>query len=100
MLYTIMKKNGVIFQTSDYITLVSSMSKKFKIGNYSYLVRKMKDEFLYQTLGLTQRVNIKVATLERTVADMLYFNPKFHFDNRKIIDWQKVKEIQKEAFSL
>lgn len=97
---SILVENGVIFQTSDYITLVSGVSKKFTIGTYSFLVRKMKDEFLYQTIGITERDGIKVATLERAVADMLYFNPEFNFDNRKVINWRSVKEIQKEAFSL
>jgi len=97
---SILQENGIIFQTSDYITLVSSTSKKFMIGGHSFLVRKMKDEFLYQSAGLTERDNIKVATLERAVADILYFNPNFYFDNRKIINWLRVKEIQKEAFSL
>lgn len=97
---SVLVENGVIFQASDYITLVSSVSKKFTIGSYSYLVRKMKDEFLYQTIGLTEKRGIKVATLKRAVADMLYFNPNFHFDNRNIINWQKVLEIQKEAFHI
>lgn len=38
---------------------------------------------------------VAVARLERAVADMMYFNPHYHFDNRKIINWKKVKEIQK-----
>lgn len=97
---SVLVENGVIFQASDYITLVSSVSKKFTIGSCSYLVRKMKDEFLYQTMGLTKKGSIKAATLERAVADMLYFNPNFHFDNREMINWQKVLEIQKKAFHI
>lgn len=97
---SILREFGVIFQTSDYITLVSNVSKKFTIDTYSYLVRKMKDEFLYQTIGLTERDGVTTATLERAVADVLYFNPNFHFDNREVINWQKIKQIQKEAFSI
>ena len=97
---SILQEFGVIFQVSDYITLVSSVSKKFTIGSHSYLVRKMKDEFLYQTMGLTERDGVKVASLERAVADVLYFNPQIQFDNREIINWKGVKEIQKKAFSL
>jgi predicted transcriptional regulator of viral defense system len=97
---SILQENGVIFQKSDYITLISNVSKKFTVDSSSFLVRKMKDEFLYQSIGLTERDGLKVATLERAVADMLYFNPHFHFDNRKIINWKRVKKIQKEAFSL
>jgi len=97
---SILQENGVIFQTSDYITLVSNTSKKFTVGAYSYLVRKMKDEFLYQSVGVIERDSIRAATLERAVVDLLYFNPSFHFDNRKIINWKSVKKIQKEVFSL
>lgn len=97
---SVLVENGIIFQVSDYITLVSSVSKKFTVGSYSYLVRKMKDEFLYQTMGLTQKHGIQAASLERAVADMLYFNSNFHFDNRHAINWEKVLEIQKEAFYL
>ena len=37
-----------------------------------------------------------VATTERAVADMLYYNPKYHFDFSDSIDFEKVKHIQKE----
>jgi len=38
-----------------------------------------------------------MATLERAAADMLYFNPKYHFDVRESIDFKKVETIQKEV---
>jgi len=39
---------------------------------------------------------INTASLERAVADILYFNPTYYFDAHNIIDWTKVKNIQKE----
>ena len=95
-LESILIEGGVIFQKGEYITLVSNVSKKFTVGSYTYLVRKMKDGFLYNTAGIIDH-HVRRATLERAVADMFYFNPKFYFDNPKAIDWMRVKEIQKEV---
>jgi hypothetical protein len=39
---------------------------------------------------------IFMASTERAVADMLYFNPKYHFDIPESINFDTVKSIQKE----
>lgn len=88
---------GVMFQSANYLTFVSNHSRKFSVGNYSYLVRRMKDEFLYQSAGIEDQNGVKTATVERAVADLLYFNPQSHFDNRQAINWPRVKEMQKEV---
>ncbi|MBU3918624.1 hypothetical protein KKC63_01825 [Patescibacteria group bacterium] len=92
---TILSQVGVISQPIPYITLISNQSKKFKIKNHFYISRQMKNAFLFNEAGIIEKNNIKQATLERAVADMLYFSPKYHFDVPKSIDWDKVKEIQK-----
>jgi len=94
---SVLVAEGIIFQASEYITLISSLSKKFTINSHSYLVRQMKPNFLYQTAGIENKEAVKIASLERAVADILYFNPRFHFDNPKTINWQKVRKIQKEV---
>ncbi len=94
---SVLFNHGAIFQKSNYITLISQVSKKFKIGNSNYLVRKMADIYLYQTIGITTDISgVKTATLERAVADLLYFNRHYHLDNRRAVDWLQVKKIQKE----
>jgi len=92
---TVLIEEGVIFQKSHYLTLVSNISKKFSLASYSFLVRKLKDEFLYNDFEIVEKEGIKKASLERAVADILYFNPNFYFDNPKKINWKKVKEIKK-----
>ncbi len=87
---SVLLKNGIIFQDIKYITIVSNISKRFKINNYNFLVRKMKEDYLYNNIGVIN----KEATLERAVADILYFNPNYHFDAKDIIDFKKVKEIK------
>jgi hypothetical protein len=37
-----------------------------------------------------------VATPERAVADMLYFNPHYHLDNPGAVDFKNVKLLQQE----
>jgi hypothetical protein len=88
---SVLFKKGIIFQEVKYVTLVSDLSKEFKVGDHRFLVRKMKPEYLYNNIGIIE----KKASVERAVADMLYFSPDYHFDAKKLIDWQKVKEIKK-----
>jgi len=91
----VLAKHGVIFQHSDYITLISSASTKFSINNNQYWVRSLKQEFLYKTIGIIKHQYYYEATVERAMADLLYYLPKKHFDNY-LINWQKVSKIQKE----
>lgn len=94
---SVLVKEGIITQEIGYITLVSSTSRKFQIANYSYLVRQMKENFLYQSIGIVLKNGYQTATRERAVADLLYFNPHYHLDGRQLIDWEKVNFIQKEV---
>jgi len=93
---TVLTQAGIIQQNIPYITLVSSVSKHFSVGDYHYHSRKLADKFLYQETGIEKTGGIKTATLERAVADLLYFNPQAYFDNKKAIDWKKVKLIQQK----
>ena len=92
---SVLAKEGLIFQDVKYITLVSDISKRIDVSGHKFLGRQMKDSYLYNETGITMNdEGIKVASVERAVADMLYFNPSYHFDAKNIIDWKKVKEIQ------
>ncbi len=55
----------------------------------------MQDKFLFNDKGIVKKDGIKRANLERAVADMLYYDPYYHFDAPNLINWKKVKEIQK-----
>ena len=77
---TILTRSGIITQEVSALTLVSRKSAKFKAGNISVLVRKMKDELLYNSNGIVRVGNIFEATAQRAMADMRYFAPNYHFD--------------------
>lgn len=92
---TVLARHGIMQQQVSAITLMSEISKRFSIGNYHYYSRQLRDRFLFNPAGITEQNRIKFASVERAVADMLYFNPRFHFDGAKFIRWKKVRQIQK-----
>lgn len=92
---TILSQKGIISQSIPYITLISNQSKRFRIKDNFYISRQMKDEFLFNETGVVEKNGIKQASLERAVADILYFSPKYHFDISRLINWTEVKKIQK-----
>jgi predicted transcriptional regulator of viral defense system len=88
---------GVISQVTYVYTFVSDQSKRISVGTWSFLFRQMKYEYLNNPTGIQNRNGVFVATLERAVADMLYFNPSYYFDVREGIDFEKVKAMQQEV---
>lgn len=88
---------GIINQPSQEITLVSKFSKHFNIGNNQYRSRQLSLNFLMNDAGIETVNGIRIASTERAIADIYYFNPKKYLDviNSKIVDWKKVKEIIK-----
>ena len=93
---SVLAQTGVIAQTTYMVTFVSDLHKKVTVGSMSFLFRQLKDEYLYDPTGVINQNGVFVATTERAVADMLYFNPKYHFDILEGIDFDKVRSIQKE----
>lgn len=91
---TVLIEVGLIHQVQDKITVTSSKSRKFSIGPYNYYSRKLADKYLYNPAGVINKDKIKIATTERAVADLLYFQPKYYFDSANLINWRKVKKIQ------
>lgn len=92
---TVLIGEGIIFQKANYLTLISGISKKFTIANNSYFVRQLKDNYLYNDRGIDRIDGVMTASVERAIADLLYFNKNYYFDNKKKINWKRVKEIQK-----
>ena len=92
---SVLAQAGVIAQTTYLYTFVSDMPKKVTVGTISFLFRKLKDSYLNNPTGVLNQNGVFVAATERAVADMLYFNPRYHFDIPESIDWEKVRFIQK-----
>ena len=96
---SVLSKNGIINQSPNKITFISSSSSNFSINSTLYLVRQLKPQCLNNSLGITQNdKGVFMATTERAVADMLYFQPNYHFDADSIIDWKLVKNYQQQIY--
>lgn len=93
---TILVRDGIMQQAIDEITLVSSKSLIFSISTQRYRSRQLSNKFLFNDAGIINKNGLKEASVERAVADMLYFNPRVYFDGNSLIDWKKVKIIQKQ----
>lgn len=94
---TILRGHGVIQQEIPYITLVSHQTKRFTTNGRAYYARKLPDQFLYQPSGITESANgVRKATPERAVADLLYFNKHAYFDSPERVDWEYMRELQKD----
>ena len=81
---TVLEKEGVINQKVYPITFVSSVSQKIEFGGREYIYRKLKPEILFDPKGVEKKGGYFMATRERAISDMLYFNPKYYFDNQKL----------------
>jgi len=94
---SVLFEHGFISQSPYAHTFVSDVSRKITIGTVSFLFRKLGNEHLHNPTGVECRDGIYIASPERAVADMIYFDQVYHFDFRTRIDWKKVKTIQKEV---
>ena len=94
---TVLTNSGIIFQIIPHLTFCSSKNKRITINGQSIICRQLKSTFLFQSAGIIEHPNYREASPERAIADMLYFNPRYYFDTHDLIDWKKVKAIQKEV---
>jgi len=94
---SVLAKAGVIYQIVHRYTFVSDFSREITIGNSSFIFRKIKDDFLLNTAGISNQNGIFVASTERAAADLLYLNPSYHFDNPDNVDWNELTRIKKEV---
>lgn len=95
---SVLSDNGIINHSPTEITIVSNISRRYNIGNLNFRSRRLADNFLYNDAGILSKGNIKIASVERAVVDMFYFNSRVYFDARssKMINWKTVKILIKE----
>jgi hypothetical protein len=93
---SVLAQAGIISQSVYDYTFATDQSKHVLVGGWSFRFRKLKDEYLYNPTGILEQNEGFVATVERAVADMLYYDPGYNFDIREAIDFEKVHEVQKE----
>jgi len=90
---TVLFISGIISQKPMAISMISSVSRRFSLSGQEYVCRKLTSDYLFQSIGITERDGVRWASPERAVADLLYYNPLRYFDAP--INWREVKRIQK-----
>ena len=90
---TVLAREGLIFQYYEPIFVASYATRTIMIGEQTYSFRKMKNEVLVDATGIEHINETSIATKERAFLDMLYLRTKYHFDNIRSLNWNKVFEI-------
>lgn len=94
-LYSIFERHGVINQKVHSINFVSSFSKKIEFNGELFVYKQMSMQYLLNPEGVSLVNSVYEASLERAVADSIYFRLKDHFDSQNLINWDRVSEIKK-----
>jgi len=90
----VLADSGVISQMVHAITFAAQESKHVLIGPWSFRYRQLKDEYLFHPGGIEDLNGRYTASIERAAADMLYFQPNYHFDVPQLIDFKKLEALQ------
>lgn len=91
---TVLRDEGVILQSMQALTFASGVSRRFACAGHHFVSRRLHPRFLHNQEGIVRTDGVYRATLERAIADMLYFNPLYHFD--RPVDWEKVRQLQEK----
>lgn len=90
----VLQKSGITFQFNSQITSVSYLSRNVIIDGSSLAYRKIKDEILVDTSGITvDDEGIHIATPERALLDTLYLNSNYYFDNLNPINVEQIMKL-------
>lgn len=93
----VLARAGIIQQQISHITLVGRVSRQFTLAGHSFRSRRLRDSYLFNEKGIVRDGSVRIASPARAIADMLYFNPQYHFDASAHIDWSAVNRIQKDV---
>ena len=97
-LYSVLQKNGVVFQPYSAIYIVSNRSKEFEIDGQIYIYRKIKDNILLNTFGVKNENGVQIASTERAICDKLYLGGDEYFDNLRNVDWDLMGQLNNQVY--
>lgn len=97
-LYTVLQESGVVFQPYTSIFVITNRSQTVNIDGQKYVYRKIKDEILLNSLGIEQKNDVSIATIERAICDKIYLDGIEYFDNLRNVDLDLIDRLNKEVF--
>ena len=98
-LYTVLFESGVVFQPYESIFAISQRSETKVVRDTKIIYRKVKDEILLNPLGIENINGVFKAIIERAICDKVYLDGLEYFDNLRVINWEKIKQINHEVYN-
>jgi hypothetical protein len=86
---TVLRQEGIIFQYSEEIKVISYKSTKLQIDNHVIDFHFLKESVRNNPEGIINTGNISIATKERAFLDSIYLFKDIYFDNLRPLDWKK-----------
>ena len=92
----VLYENGVIFQDmSNTITSISNNSYSETIDAVNFQYFKIKNEILYNPVGVLEVHGVRIASIERAICDTIYLSKKYYFDNLNNVHLDKLKSLSR-----
>jgi len=97
-MYTVLQKEGVVFQPYESVYMIASRSQRIEVDNQNYIYRRIKAEILLNTRGIEIVDRVSMANTERALCDKLYLDGNEHFDNLRGIDWEEMRNLNRLVY--
>ena len=90
----VLQKAGAVFQYNPVITVVSYLSRKLNVDNHQIQYRKIKDNLLYNSAGITMNeTGASMATPERAFLDKIYLDKEYHVDAATVLNKDELMKL-------
>ncbi len=91
---TVLKKEWIIFQDyGNQIFLASDNTITKAIGWVEYIYLKIKNDILFNPLGITNKWGYMIASRERAICDRLYLSQDYYLDSLDGVDLERLADI-------
>jgi len=92
-LFTALKFYGVVFQYYGEIYSVSNKPAVKSIKGIRFVYKKIKDDVLFNDIGIIKKGLARIAGVERSICDSLYFFPKLGLEHVERVKKDKIMKV-------
>ena len=90
---TVFQKEGMTFQYSTAIHVISYLSRTICVDDHIIQYRKMNERILLNNGGIEEKNGYSIATKERAFLDAVFLYKDYHFDNLSSLNWDVVHTL-------
>lgn len=94
-LFTVLVKEGVIYQYYDEVYSVAARSVTREVAGVKFVYKRVKEGLVMNELGIEVEEGVRMASLERAVADTWYLYPQWEMENLGRVKKDKLVRIAK-----